>query len=286
MGVRRFLTQWQSWEIRESELVLEVGCGGRPSPRSDVLCDKFFGDPRERGGQPLVVDRPFVVGDALNLPFRSKAFDFVISAHLVEHLEFPQTFFDELARVAGRGCLIGPSPLWEQIGGVPTHRWLLGVEDDYLVLRYKPRPLLNPEVSHFFHQVCDYADYHHLIDHYSDYFNITYLWESEIKYRIEGDPPTDTTGFVSSEVEHQEPAKSTMREALRRTAQSWLGRVVRARCSRGRKPPLEELLICPLCHGQVRLDDVKGLVECLASSHRFPIRRGVPFMLRELVLGE
>ena len=46
-------------------LVLEIGSGDNPNPRSSVLVDRFLGsDNRERGGD-LVVDRPFVVADAV-----------------------------------------------------------------------------------------------------------------------------------------------------------------------------------------------------------------------------
>lgn len=37
--------------ISKNDFVLEVGSGDSPSPRSDVLCDKFFDDGYHRHGK-------------------------------------------------------------------------------------------------------------------------------------------------------------------------------------------------------------------------------------------
>src|SRR5204862_3065044 len=79
-------------------LVLEIGSGDNPNPRSNVLVDRFLGaDNRERGGD-LVVDRPFVVADAHHLPFRNGAFAYAICSHILEHMDDPQQFARELER--------------------------------------------------------------------------------------------------------------------------------------------------------------------------------------------
>lgn len=77
--------------IPPDALVLDVGSGHKPHPRADVLCDKFLDDNAERGFD-LVVDRPLVAGDVQNLPFRSDAFDFIITRHILEHVESPDAF--------------------------------------------------------------------------------------------------------------------------------------------------------------------------------------------------
>ena len=288
MGIRRFMTHWQAWGIQPTNLVLEVGSGGQPCARSDVLCDKFLSDPSERNGRPLVHDRSLVIGDALNLPFRPNAFDFVISAHLIEHLEDPHQYVSQLTKVAKRGCIIAPSPLWEKIAGVPTHRWIVSTDGDTLVLTYKQSPLVESEVSNFFHNICNYHDFRRLAQRYSDYFNITYIWEHEIKYRIEGRPPVGVTGFVSAQIDRGldlADHEKTLTENLRRSVKSILSRWVRARWSRVEMPPLQQLLACPICQSRVRLVKAEAIVECCDAGHRFPMFGSVPAMLAELELS-
>jgi uncharacterized protein YbaR (Trm112 family) len=281
------MTYWQTWGIRPTDLVLEIGSGGQPCPRSDILCDKYYGDPTERYGRPLVHDRPLVIGDALNLPFRPDTFDFVISAHLLEHLEAPDQFVSQLTKVAKRGCIVTPSSLWEKMVGVPTHRWIVSIDGDTLVLSHKQSPVIDPEISNFFHNICDYPDLLYLAQQYHDCLNITYFWKDEIKYRIEGKPPKEMNGFVSAQVDrHLDPAKhqDTLTENLRRGVKSILSRWVRGRWSWARKPPLQQLLACPICQSQVRLDKAAAIVECCDSGHRFPVIGSVPVMLAESVL--
>ena len=47
--------------VSESALVLEVGSGGSPYFRANVLIDAFE-ETRERHGAPLIPDRPYVIG--------------------------------------------------------------------------------------------------------------------------------------------------------------------------------------------------------------------------------
>ena len=84
--------------------VLDVGSGHNPNPRSDVLCDRYVDDDTERGGA-IRVDRPLIVGDGHNLPFKDKAFDYVIASHIIEHMDDPARFCSELMRVSKRGFI-------------------------------------------------------------------------------------------------------------------------------------------------------------------------------------
>src|SRR5689334_3586449 len=78
-----------AWSLRRihtpvdaGALVLEVGSGGNPYPRANVLLDAYEVT-RERHWVPLKVDRPLVLGFVENLPFRDKVFDFVIASHVL-----------------------------------------------------------------------------------------------------------------------------------------------------------------------------------------------------------
>ena len=61
--------------IDSNALVLDVGSGGNPFPRSDVLLDRLTGDDH-RNGESMMIDRACVLGDAGRMPFKDNAFDF------------------------------------------------------------------------------------------------------------------------------------------------------------------------------------------------------------------
>ncbi len=118
-------------------LVLEIGSGDNPNPRSNVLVDRFLGaDNRERGGD-LVVDRPFVVADAHQLPFKDAAFAYAICSHILEHMDDPAQFAAELRRTCAAGYIQSPSEIAERLFHWSFHRWYVNLVGDTLVLHPK-----------------------------------------------------------------------------------------------------------------------------------------------------
>jgi SAM-dependent methyltransferase len=76
----------------------------------DLTVDQYV--PRER--------RPaFVKGDAVHLPFESRAFDFVFCASLIEHVPDAAALLVELYRVLRPGgrCYVGFPPFYSPAGG-------------------------------------------------------------------------------------------------------------------------------------------------------------------------
>ena len=68
--------------IGRGDRVLEVGPGGRPHPRSDVLLEYDFGDPdearRQRGyTNPLKTDKTVIYYNDSRFPFVDNEFDYV-----------------------------------------------------------------------------------------------------------------------------------------------------------------------------------------------------------------
>lgn len=121
-------------------LVLDLGSGHNPHPRADVLADKFLLDDTERSGQAVMLlpDKTFLVADACALPFKARAFDFVISSHVAEHIEDVDRFCAELNRVSPGGYLETPSKLAEMLRHAPNHRWYVSIRDGQLI--FAPTP--------------------------------------------------------------------------------------------------------------------------------------------------
>lgn len=117
-------------------LVLEIGSGDNPNPRSDVLCDRFLGDNTERGGN-IVIDRPMVVADAHHLPFRKGAFAYTICSHILEHMDDPLQFARELERVSAAGYIQSPSEIAERMFHWSFHRWYVNLVGETLALSPK-----------------------------------------------------------------------------------------------------------------------------------------------------
>ena len=122
--------------ISSSALVLEVGSGGNPYPRSNVLLDAYK-ETRERHWEPLVSDRPTVLSFGENLPFKDKVFDYVIAAHVLEHSPHPEKFLSELQRVAKAGYIETPDAFMERINPYKDHRLEVTVRDDQLIIQKK-----------------------------------------------------------------------------------------------------------------------------------------------------
>ena len=59
--------------VARQDLVLEVGSGGNPYFRSNVLCDAYR-ETSERHFEPLIHDRPTVLAFAEDLPFSKRQF--------------------------------------------------------------------------------------------------------------------------------------------------------------------------------------------------------------------
>ena len=46
-------------------------------------------------------------------------------------------------------------------------------------------------------------------------------------------------------------------------------------------PQLKEILVCPLCHGELEEDEAKSVLRCNRDGLEFPVRDGIPIMLVE-----
>ncbi|MCL2432438.1 MAG: class I SAM-dependent methyltransferase [Nitrososphaerota archaeon] len=109
-----------------SNLILDVACGAKPFPLANVLCDLNVHPVPDRRMNSLVTDgKPFILCDSRYLPFKDKAFDFVTSYYLIEHLDEPWKLFKELKRVSKHGYLQCPSWFSELLYSEDVHKWVI-----------------------------------------------------------------------------------------------------------------------------------------------------------------
>lgn len=296
----RNLRKWWDFprrhRIPEGAVVLDVGCGCAPNMRSNILADKFLLDDAERS-QPLALDeRPFVMCDALHLPFKDKSVDYVICSHLAEHLEEPEALLSELSRVAGAGYVECPGRIREMFQGWEYHRWYVSVEGDRLVFEEKSGPYHDPELhawsSHLFENDAAFEQF--FIDNQERLGLLSaYDWEGEIKYAVRRSPQNEWERKAGRLPTSQPITREELEAQLARAPSPPLTRNEQvkkrlARLARRKSDPLaaarlRAMLCCPKCKGD--LSDAPGGLGCANCRASFPVVGNVFYLVPEQVAG-
>lgn len=137
--------------ISRKERVLEVGPGGLPHPRSNVLLEKCFDQKTaeaQRGYAPaLKTQKKIVFYDSEEFPFKDHEFDYVICSHVLEHVQDVQFFTSELQRVAKKGYLEFPTVYYDFIYNFPEHLTLLLYQERKIYFLDKKNSGLNDFLS-------------------------------------------------------------------------------------------------------------------------------------------
>lgn len=271
------------WALRKiklpvgaSGLVLDVGAGGNPYPRSDVLMDRLTGA-EHRCGESMMIDRPVVFGDASRMPFKDKAFDFVIASHILEHMAEPEVFIKELQRVGKAGYIETPNALFERLcphhihclevleknGVLHIHKKHAPVEDEFL----GPKGLLDegtPWGQHMFDS--------------PQMFHVRYFWTDEIKYEVAN--PEVSAHWIEdinarSESGQTKDSYLTDETGWRAYGLAVLNRWhVYRRAIRLRHFDLLSVLACPACGGGLR--EERQVLTCCACYTAYPYQNKVP----------
>ena len=105
--------------------VLDVGCGYTAHKKANVICDiqdlsKFY------------KDKKFIKLESKKLPFKDKEFDFVITSHVIEHVEDVDFFIQELQRISTKGYIELPTILEDNLvfENKKDHIWHMEFDDD------------------------------------------------------------------------------------------------------------------------------------------------------------
>jgi len=150
------LTKWEAGlcsekiEIAPDWKVLDVGSGHRPNRRANVLLDKEIDRSIHRSGEKAkaLPGKIFVMGDATNMPFSDREFDYSICSQVAEHIEDVEKLISELERVSQRGYLETPGPVSEIVFNEPYHLWFIRKRKDRL--RFEKKKRFKPLSSFFY----------------------------------------------------------------------------------------------------------------------------------------
>lgn len=272
-----------AWSLRRlhcpvpaSALVLEVGSGGNPYARANVLLDGYE-DTRQRHWAPLVADRSTVLGFVERLPFRDKAFDFVIASHVLEHSTQPEQFLGELQRVAHAGYIEVPDAFMERINPYRDHRLEITMRENCLMIRKKRGWIEDPAVVELYEHGAKPIVTQHLIPRHPFAFHVRYYWRDKIDFTVVN--PGDDAAWPAPESAPQQPAPPTLRGVIGGSLLN-LARGTLSQRKRNASLPLAPLLACPDCRGTAMALGADA-VRCGGCGRHYPIVRGVPRLYPE-----
>ena len=256
--------------VKEDGLVLDVGSGGTPYPRSDVLLDRLTGA-EHRCGDSMMIDRPAVFGDAQRMPFKDKAFDFVVASHILEHMAEPERFLKELQRVGKAGYIETPNAIFERLIPYDIHCLEVMSIDGVLHIHKKARPMEDPFLGALGFLDCD-SKWKTLFFERLDMFHVRFFWDAEIKYKIHNpEVSCDWIEDINNESKVGDAKNSYLQndKGWRKFGLSVLNRwYAMWRAKRLKNFELSSILCCPECRGDLTSLD-KYLV-CHACNAAYP----------------
>ena len=187
---------------KESDLVIDVGCGSAPSPPSSLVTD-YYPDETIHRARPVAEDKPLVVCPADRMPFRTKYFDLSVCSHVLEHVPNPAQAAAEIARISKRGYLETPAYGKDTlIGTGHQHIWQVVNHDGTLhFFPYTERQHRANADSPLMTIWCQ-EEYHPWQKYFwerQDVFNAIQVWDGTISIRVHASD--ETAG-------RQEPAAS------------------------------------------------------------------------------
>lgn len=192
-GKKRLAYQkhYLDFKITTGEQVLDVGSGGEPFSFATHLVDKYPRDTHHRHNKLETRHLPFTQADVEHLPFPDKSFDFVYSAHVLEHVDNPGRACDEIMRVGRRGYIETPtraSDLLFNFIKIPDfHRWHISLLNQTLIFQeYTAMEKIDTKRNEFFYLAHSGINnpFKKLCHTAKNLLNNMFLWENHFYYYV------------------------------------------------------------------------------------------------------
>ena len=116
--IEKILSSNPHWKI------LDIGCGYSANNYANVICDV-------QDFSKYYKDKKFVRLENKILPFSNKEFDFVISSHVMEHVNDVEFFISEIERISSKGYIELPTRLEDNLvfENKKDHLWHMDFDD-------------------------------------------------------------------------------------------------------------------------------------------------------------
>ncbi len=260
--------------VSSEALVLDVGSGGNPYPRANVLLDAYE-DSVERYNAPIIKDRPMAYGLGERMPFRDKSFDFVIASHVLEHTADPASFLNELMRIGKAGYIETPDAFFERINPFRFHRLEVTDVNGKIVIFKKPEWRPHSEwVDMYERKVKDDQFINYLKKHPAPFY-MRFYWQDNIDYEIRN-PEIDANWPLPSGISGASVHNSLsmrLRNRLITIMRKWFSQT-----ARNRTIDLLSLLRCPDCYSTELQQSTDLSIQCNHCNAKFSDAHGVPVM--------
>ncbi|MFZ2412565.1 MAG: methyltransferase domain-containing protein [Candidatus Methanoperedens sp.] len=272
-----------AWSLRrlhcpvgKDALVLEIGAGGNPYPRANILLDAYE-ETVERIESSLVKDRPLVLGFAEKLPFKNKSFDFIIASHILEHSPYPEHFLKELMRVGKAGYIETPDAFFERINPFTYHRLEVAGIGSKIRIFKKPFWRHDREIVDEYERKLKDRKFIGFISKHPEPFYMRFYWQDSIDFEIVN-PEVDSNWQLPDEAHIK--SKSFGRLGMKMPIRGLVLRLVRilfSQNNRNKKIDLFRLMACPTCGSDMLLRYSDSIL-CNNCRTAYPLKNGIPVM--------
>ena len=165
--VNNTLSKNTNWKI------LDIGCGYRANKHASVLADV-------QDLSDFYKEKTFIKINEKKLPFKDKEFDFVITSHVIEHVEDFEFFLKELERISTKGYIELPTRLGDNLvfENKTDHIWWFTYDDNNnLITASKRNQLIDPFITVSMAKIFEKIFRESLV--------IELAWEEIIEYKID-----------------------------------------------------------------------------------------------------
>ena len=260
--------------VNNDALVLEVGAGGNPYPRSNILLDAGINS-LERCEANLILDRPLVLGITECLPFKDNAFDFVIASHVLEHTSEPIKFLTEIERVSKAGYIETPLSWFEQICAFTFHRLEVREFKNKLLIRKKPSWKYT-EISKEWDENLKHSKiFNKFLVNNPEAHHLRYYWKEKINFEILNDE-IDCSWEYPKSLSEKKQQPSTLKNKIQNFYLSSRRKLL-SQNKRNRKLDIISLLLCPICK-KGGFKAINSILSCTNCNREFPYKDGIPHL--------
>ena len=172
--IRRSSKQYIDNQIKQNQNwnILDIGCGYTAHENASVICDI-------QNLSDFYKSKKFVQLESKKLPFKDKEFDFVITSHVIEHVEDVNFFIKELERISSKGYIELPTILEDNLvfENKNDHIWHMEFDDINNKLLIKKRvqylePVLTVSTAKKFAQ------------YFRQSLILELFWENSIEFKL------------------------------------------------------------------------------------------------------
>jgi len=165
--INKLLSENLNWRI------LDIGCGYNSNAYATTICDvqdlsRFY------------KDKNFIKLNDKVLPFKDREFDFVISSHVLEHVEDVSFFIKELERISSKGYIEVPTILEDNLvfDNKNDHLWHLNFDDVTSQLIISNR-------LQYLEPILTVSSIKNMNNYFRDSLVLELIWNETIDHRIE-----------------------------------------------------------------------------------------------------